>query len=121
LDNAIELVAHAHVVVLVDTFTAVFLTEEERRRLRNTIAQFAESHPVAWISLDPLVPLGTNAQHTVHGAKAPARLIDENRRGGVFGVLTLAVTSRGRHDRRILAKAHPSGTRMNWLESPSLP
>jgi hypothetical protein len=114
-DEATEVVADADVVVFIDTFTTVFFEEAERRRLRNTITHFSPAGPVAWISLDPLVPLGTSAQQTVHGVDAPARLIDDNRLGGVFGVLTLALRSDGRQDQRILAKAHPSGTRMHWL------
>jgi len=101
---------------VIDTYTAVFFDELQRSRFRDAIATVGATRDVAWISLDPLVPLGTDARLTVQGADAPQRLIDRNRHGGVFGVLSLTVHRAGTTTTTILAAAHPSGTRMEWLD-----
>lgn len=97
-------------------YTAVFFDEAQRQRLRTLIAEHGRHRDVAWISLDPLVPLGTQARRTVHGADAPPPLVEANRRGGVFGVLSMTARLSGIEDTRLLATAHPSGTRMEWLD-----
>lgn len=103
-------------VCVVDAYTAVFFDDTEQQRLGHLIAAQARSRDLAWISLDPLVPLGTDARKTVQGADAPERLVEANRRGGVFGVLSITAHLEGSQTTRLLATAHPSGTRMEWLD-----
>jgi hypothetical protein len=102
-------------VCIVDSYTAVFFDDDALRRLRERIATFGRDRDVAWISLDPLVPLGTSARHTVHGGEAPDTLVEQNRRGGVFAVLSVLAHLDGESTTRLLAAAHPSGTWMEWL------
>ena len=118
LADVLGSLSDTEVISVIDSYTAVFFTEHERRRFREILASFSEERIVAWISLDPLVPLGTRATRTVHGTFAPGVLVDENRRGGVFGVLLLTVFKGSQPSTRLLAAAHPSGTRMTWLDAP---
>ncbi len=107
----------AGLLCVVDTYTAVFLPPDEGRRLQHAIATLGGERDVAWISLDPLVPLGTSARDTVQHERAPQRLVDLNAEGGVFGVLSLTTHIGGTTTSRTLAIAHPSGTRMEWLDA----
>jgi hypothetical protein len=105
-------------VCLTDAYTAVFLDDDGRRQLRQVVAGYGRTRDVAWISLDPLVPLGAGARHTVQGVEAPAALVARNRAGGVFALLATVFHGDGVTRHRILAAAHPSGTRMEWLADP---
>lgn len=111
-----ELAPHVDVIVVVDTFTAVFFPPDRLERFAAVIrsASHTGGIDVTWVSLDPLVPLGTEARRTVHGVEAPQALVDENRAGGVFGVLSVQTGGAGAAT-RLLATAHPSGTRLRWL------
>ena len=104
-------------ICVVDTYTAVFFDAAEQLQLAQLIASVGETRDIAWISLDPLVPLGTDARLTVQGTSAPRALIDRNRRGGVFGALSLAAHLGDTSTSTILATAHPSGTQMEWLDA----
>ena len=106
-------------IVVIDSYTAVFFDEAQLSHLGDAISRVGDERDVAWISLDPLIPLGTQARRTVQGVKPSANLIDRNRRGGVFAALSLTTHLDGHVDSRILAAAHPSGTRMEWLEEAS--
>ncbi|MBI2705586.1 MAG: DUF2332 domain-containing protein [Actinobacteria bacterium] len=116
LPGVLERFSGAALVCVIDTYTAVFFEAAEQRRLHDMLAAHARQHDVAWISLDPLVPLGTQARHTVQGTDVPSHLIDANRRGGVFGVLSITAYLAGGQTTRLLGTAHPSGTRMEWLD-----
>ncbi|MGH2928937.1 MAG: hypothetical protein ACRDL8_12100, partial [Solirubrobacteraceae bacterium] len=94
----------------------VFFDNARLSRLRETISRLGAERDLAWVSLDPLVPLGSRARRTVQGLEAPPDLIDENRRGGVFAALSLQTHLGGRVRTRLLAAAHPSGTLMTWLD-----
>ena len=100
-------------VVVTDSYTAVFLDAAERQAIARVVADRGES---VWISLDPLVPLGTAAEHCVQDLPVDAELIVRNRAGGVFAVLSMVGTIGEQPIRRVLATAHPSGTRMTWLD-----
>ena len=99
--------------VVTDTYTAVFLDAAERQAIARVVAYRSES---VWISLDPLVPLGTAAERCVHDLPLDAELIARNRAGGVFALLSMVGTIGQQPVRRILATAHPSGTRMTWRD-----
>jgi hypothetical protein len=68
---------------------------------------------MVWISVDPLVPMGKDAGHSVQGLRTPPELLARNRRDGIFGVVGRLTYSRGRREGDLLALAHPGAT---WLE-----
>ena len=59
------------------------------RGLGDDVPAAVRDRDVAWVSLDPLVPLGTQAHRTVQDTEAPDRLVDQNRQGGVFAALAV--------------------------------
>jgi len=99
--------------VVTDSYTAVFLDTDERQAIARVVADRGES---VWISLDPLVPLGTAAEHCVQDLPVDAELIARNRAGGVFALLSMVGVIGEHRIRRVLATAHPSGTRMTWRD-----
>jgi len=101
------------VAVVIDSYTAVFFDDDERARLAAAVAGYGRD--AVWISLDPLVPLGTQADRAVQALPVDDRLVTANREGGVFAVLSLWGSIGGEHVARVLATAHPSGARMTWL------
>jgi hypothetical protein len=113
LAAAIAAIPDDAVAVVVDSYTAVFLDDAGRAAMRATADQAGRD--VVWISLDPLVPLGTTADRCVHDLPVDPDVVARNRAGGVFAVLSLRGTVGGTRLDRILATAHPSGTRMRWL------
>ena len=70
-------------IVVVDSYTAVFFDDDARAQLAATIE--LDGRDGAWISLDPLIPLGTEARHSVQGLPVDPELVRRNRSGGVFG------------------------------------
>lgn len=46
-----------------DSYVSVFFEAEQRRRLWEVIDAAGASRDLAWISIDPLVPMGTRATH----------------------------------------------------------
>lgn len=121
LPEVLDRVSDDLLVCVIDSYTAVFFDDDAQRRLRALIARYGRDRDVAWISLDPLVPLGTGARRTVQGADAPEPLVEQNRRGGVFAVLSIVAHLDGQTTTRLLATAHPSGTRMEWLDPAPTP
>jgi hypothetical protein len=77
------------------------------------------TRPVTWLSLDPLVPLGPSGSASMQGLPLPDALVRYYQQGGVFAVLG-ARTFNGRCDGgRLLARAHPSGHWIEWIDSPA--
>jgi hypothetical protein len=114
LPGIIESVPDDVLVIVTDSYTAVFLDDAGRRALGRAVT--ATGRDAVWISLDPLVPLGTTADRSAQDLPVPADLVERNRAGGVFALLSMMGTIGGTPVRRILATAHPSGTRMTWLD-----
>lgn len=102
-------------IVVVDAYTAVFLDDAGQRRCGEIIGAVGRERDVAWISLDPLVPLGTTADRSVQGLDVPPQLIEQNAQGGVFALLSVVAHLGDRTWSQLLATAHPSGTRLRWL------
>lgn len=100
---------------VVDSYVAVFLTAEQRRRVVATLAEAGQSRPVTWLSLDPLVPLGPSGDRSVQDLDLPDSLIDDNRTIGVFAILGARTFDGDRDESRLLARAHPSGSWVEWL------
>jgi hypothetical protein len=119
LSDVLRAVPAGLLVVVVDSYAAVFFDESRQHDMSEVISRLGRERDVAWIALDPLVPLGTRARRTVQGVDAPARLVEQNRRGGAFAVLSLVVYLDRTASSRLLATAHPSGTRMEWLDGAS--
>jgi hypothetical protein len=116
LPAAIDTVVHHDddaLIVVLDSYTAVFFDDAGRAAMHAAVD--AAPRDVVWISLDPLVPLGTTADRCVHDLPVDPDLVARNRAGGVFAVLSLRGTIGGHRIERILATAHPSGARMRWL------
>ena len=62
-----------------------------------------------------MVPLGPSGRDSVQGLTLPSSLVRDYQQGGVFAVLG-ARTFHGTTDRgRLLARAHPSGSWVEWL------
>ena len=75
----------------------------------------ASARPVTWLSLDPLVPLGSDGSDSVQDVPVPGWLVEEYQQRGVFAVLGARTFGPGASG-RLLARAHPSGQWTQWLE-----
>jgi hypothetical protein len=123
-------------VIVTDAYLAVFLAPPQRAELAAILARAGRTRPVTWLSLDPLVPLGPSGRDSVQGIPLPAGLVRDYQRHGVFAVLG-ARTFDGDPDGgdaddgdpdhgdrghggsdpgRLLARAHPSGEWVEWLD-----
>lgn len=117
LPDVLGAIPDGPLIAVIDAYTAVFFDDHGQRRMNEVVAECGSRRDVAWISLDPLVPLGTAAQRSVQALDVPPRLVQMNRDGGVFALLSIVAHVDGRTWTRLLATAHPSGTRMEWLDS----
>ena len=68
--------------VVCDAYTAVFFSDRERARLGELLRHHSAVRELAWISLDPLVPLGTEGRLSVQGIGVPHDLVTEYRARG---------------------------------------
>ncbi|WP_345413164.1 DUF2332 domain-containing protein [Pseudonocardia xishanensis] len=100
-------------VCLVDTYVHVFLGPERLARFRELVTGLGRD--LDWISVDPLVPLGPEATTTVQGLDVPPQWLTENREGGVFGVIGRLSVRDGVASARLLGRAHPGGSWLEWL------
>jgi hypothetical protein len=100
-------------VVVADSYTAVFFDDAGRRDLGAAVA--GSGRDAVWISLDPLVPLGTAADRSAQSLPVAPQLVERNRTGGVFAVLSMVGSIAGAPVDGVLATAHPSGMRMTWI------
>jgi hypothetical protein len=100
-------------LVLVDTYVHVFLTDDRRARFRRLLP--ALGRDVVWISVDPLVPLGAQGRESTQGLPVPPRALEATRAGvtGVVGHLT--VRADGTTDGGVLGLAHPGGAWLEWF------
>ena len=97
---------------LVDTYVHVFLPPADLARFDDLLLGLGRD--VDWVSVDPLVPLGPEARHTVQGLDVPGDWVDENREGGVFGVIGHVRVRDGVHTGAVLGRAHPSAAWLEW-------
>jgi hypothetical protein len=103
-------------IVVVDAYLAVFLPPAQREKLVRTMASAGRSRPVTWLSLNPLVPLGPTGNRSVQGLPLPTSLVRDYQQHGVFAVLGARTFHRGTDRGRLLARAHPSGQWVEWLD-----
>ena len=100
-------------VCLVDTYVHVFLPPADLARFDDLLLGLGRD--VDWVSVDPLVPLGPDARHTVQRLDVPAAWVAENRAGGVFGVIGHVRVRDGVRSGEVLGRAHPSAAWLEWL------
>lgn len=105
-------------VCLVDTYAHVFFTAEELARFHAIVDRFGALHDLDWISVDPLVPLGGAADHSVLDLPVPAGLVERNRRHGLFGVIGRVQYRGGKRSASLLGIAHPGAAWLEWVEAP---
>jgi hypothetical protein len=103
-------------VMVTDAYLGVFLSPAARARLFSILSEASRARPVTWLSLDPLVPLGPAGRDSVQGLALPDELIADYRQHGVFAVLGVRAFDRAAESGRLLARAHPSGQWVDWLE-----
>jgi hypothetical protein len=114
LAAAVASIPADRLVVIVDSYVHVFFAEPELRRFRELVDRLGAERDLDWISLDPLIPMGRTATHTVTGADAPASLLQRNRSAGaVFGVLGRVGWRDGTRTSELLAIGHPGAA---WIE-----
>jgi hypothetical protein len=103
-------------VCVVDSYVHVFFGEDELTAFRELIDRAGAERDLDWVSLDPLIPMGASATHSVVGTAVPPALIDRNRREGVFGVLGRRSYRDGQRTAELLGIAHPGAAWLEWLE-----
>ncbi|MDD7942196.1 DUF2332 domain-containing protein [Actinomycetospora lutea] len=100
-------------LVLVDTYVTVFLTDEQRAGFRRGLAELGRD--VAWISVDPLLPLGAEGRDSTQSLRVPPRALEATR-AGVTGVIGhLSVHRDGSSSGEVLGLAHPGGAWLEWF------
>jgi hypothetical protein len=115
VDDLLDLCAHAPgdaLLVLVDTYVHVFLTDAERARFRDLLPTLGRD--VEWLSVDPLVPLGPDARDSVQGLPVPPRALEATREG-VTGVIGRLSVRDGAVSGALLGLAHPGGAWLEWF------
>jgi hypothetical protein len=109
---AAEMPPHQPLLVT-DTYVAVFMSEDEREQLRRELDAIASQRPVAWVSNNPVVPLGEHPDRTTAGQPIPAELIERSHRE-MFGVVSATTWPHGVRTARTLAVTHPGGCWLEW-------
>lgn len=103
-------------VCLLDSYVHVFFGAEELQRFRALVDEAGKERDLDWISIDPLVPMGSDASHSVLGIPVPQELIERNHREGVFGVVGRLVYRGGARSAALLGLAHPGAAWLEWLD-----
>ena len=116
LRDAVAAMPREAVVCIVDTYVSVFLPADRLARLDELVTDLGRARDVEWISVNPLVPLGPDARATVQGLDVPASWLEDNRVGGVFGVIGRVTVRGGVRTGRVLGRAHPGATWLEWLD-----
>ena len=103
-------------VRVTDAYLAVFLSQAQRASLIGAVANAAGTRPVTWLSLDPLVPLGPGGRDSLQALALPDWLVSDYQRAGVVAILGERTFAAGVGHARLLARAHPSGQWVEWLD-----
>ncbi|AEA24254.1 protein of unknown function UCP012608 [Pseudonocardia dioxanivorans CB1190] len=106
-------------VCLLDTYVHVFLPPDRLARFDALLDHLSRRRQIEWISVDPLVPLGPDATTTVQGLDVPAGWLEDNRAGGVFGVVGHVSVRDGVRTGQVLGRSHPSAAWLEWLDRPA--
>jgi hypothetical protein len=119
LPRVLDSLPHGLPAIVTDAYLAVFLAPAQRARLVAILSSASRTRPVTWLSLDPLVPLGPSGRDSVQGLEVPDSLIADYQQHGVFAVLGARTFDRAAEGGRLLARAHPSGQWIDWLDDGS--
>jgi len=114
LPQVVAEVPRDELLCLVDTYVHVFLPPPELARFVALVHEIGRERDLDWISVDPLVPLGPQATDTVQGLSVPPALIDDNRDGGVYGLIGRLSIRDGRATGTLLGRAHPGSAWLDW-------
>jgi hypothetical protein len=114
LSDVVAGVPHDALVCLVDTYVHVFLPPADLARFDALLTEIGRKRDLDWVSVDPLVPLGPDARRTVQHLDVPPQWIEENRKGGVFGVIGHVRIRDGARTGTVLGRAHPGATWLEW-------
>jgi hypothetical protein len=110
-----DLPADALICVL-DAYVHVFFEPEQLAVFEALVAEAGRDRDLDWLSLDPLVPLGSSPKRAVmNDVQVPASILQRARDGGVFGVLSHRAFREGRSHSSLLALGHPGGAWLEWL------
>ncbi len=115
LPDLLEQIPRDTLVCLLDTFVHVFFTSDELDRFRALVDELGAARDLDWISIDPLVPMGAEADRSVLGLPVPSELVQRGRREGVFGVVGRVSYRGGRKSGALLGLAHPGAAWLEWL------
>jgi len=121
LPDVLDRFTPGRAAMVTDAYLAVFLPPQRRAELTRIMAQAGRARPVTWLSLDPLVPLGPSGRDSVQGLELPPWLVTDYQQHGVFAVLGARTFHRGSDTGRLLARSHPSGQWIEWLDRASRP
>ena len=116
LPDVLAAIADDTLVCLVDSYVHVFFDPDELARFRAYVDDVGRQRDLDWISVDPLIPIGVDANASVIGAPVPASLLRRNQAGAVFGVLARVSYRDGARTAALLGAAHPSAAWLEWLE-----
>jgi hypothetical protein len=103
-------------ICLLDTYVAVFFAPDELRAFRELVDTVGAERDLDWISIDPLVPMGQAATHSVTGIDVPPALSERNRTDGVFGLVSRVSYRDGQRTSALLGLAHPGSAWLQWLD-----
>lgn len=117
LPAVLERIDASTVVCIVDSYTHVFFPVNDLERFRALVDAAGARRDLDWISIDPLVPMGRDATHSVLGLPVPEGLVERNRREGVFGVVGRLTYRDGQRAGELLGLAHPGAAWIEWLPS----
>jgi hypothetical protein len=114
LAAAVSAIPVDRLICIVDSYVHVFFGDEQLRGFQAQVDQLGAERDLDWISLDPLIPMGTDATGTVTGIAPPPSLLERNRvAGAVFGVLGRVSWRDGGRTDEVLAIGHPGAA---WME-----
>jgi hypothetical protein len=116
LGEVLEAIEPGPLIYVVDTYVNVFFTAAQLERFTAVVDRVGRRRDLDWVSIDPLAPMGPSASRTVTGIQAPRQLLERNRAGGVFGVVSRRSYRDGRMTEAILGVAHPSALWLEWLD-----
>ena len=102
-------------VCLIDTCVNVFFDPQQRQRFARLVERAGATRDITWVSIDPLVPMGSSATNSVLDIEVPRTLIGRNRREGVFGVVGRVSYRDGNPSAELLGVAHPGAAWLEWL------
>lgn len=115
LPEALASIPADQLVCLTDSYVHVFFEPAELERFRTLIGDAGIDRDLDWVSIDPLVPMGSTGSDSVLGVPAPPGLQARNRREGVFGVIGRLSYRGGRRSAALLGLAHPGAAWLEWL------